>query len=209
MLSNRTSTVRFSFSLATLYSIYPAVMLIIKKRINMAENEIGNPNGSSPLSVESGAFATTLMAISPTYMAKAQDYYRQAQAIIEGSGGVASTAYAWQDMGEYYLDTGEIDEAVKYFNRGLNQPTQTIFLAKPLLLADSVRVADRAWQLGSSRRHSQASANLYRRKRSHLCPARCRSYGGSAGPGKGRGRSSTGIPCPGNSRSREDGNCFP
>ncbi len=46
-LSSRISAVRFSFSLATLWSMNPALMVIAKNRMNMTANGTANTNGLS------------------------------------------------------------------------------------------------------------------------------------------------------------------
>ncbi|HEY0069880.1 MAG TPA: BREX system ATP-binding domain-containing protein [Chloroflexia bacterium] len=84
-----------------------------------------------------GSLGTICLGISDKLKERTVQYHTQALEILQTPVGGMSAANGYVDLGFCALELGYADLAADYFERGLNQPSVSMYLMRPLLLAGS------------------------------------------------------------------------
>jgi class 3 adenylate cyclase/tetratricopeptide (TPR) repeat protein len=88
-----------------------------------------------------GSLGTICLNISEQFKERTVEYHTQALGILETPVGGMSAANGYADLGFCALELGYPDLAADYFERGLSQPSVSMYLMRPVLLAGSGLVA--------------------------------------------------------------------
>ncbi|PKB72369.1 MAG: hypothetical protein BZY87_00865 [SAR202 cluster bacterium Io17-Chloro-G6] len=84
---------------------------------------------------------TALLDISPRLMDRIKDTHTEALELIEKPLGSATGGLAWADLGFCFMLTGDSERANEMFQKGLDESTAFMYLARPLLLVGSAFLA--------------------------------------------------------------------
>ncbi|MDQ3928532.1 MAG: hypothetical protein M3328_05225, partial [Chloroflexota bacterium] len=88
-----------------------------------------------------GSLGTICLNISEKLQDRTVQYHTQALEILNTPVGGMAAASGYSDLGFCALELGYPDLAADYFERGLNHPSVSMYLARPALLAGSGLVA--------------------------------------------------------------------
>ncbi|HVF99483.1 MAG TPA: AAA family ATPase, partial [Chloroflexia bacterium] len=118
-----------------------------------------------------GSLGTVCLNISEKLNERTVQYHTQALQILETPMGGMSAASGYADLGFCALELGYADLAADYFERGLNQPSVSMYLMRPMLLAGSgVAALARNQPDEAASRVSMARAYAHEHEMMHFYP---------------------------------------
>ena len=103
---------------------------------------------------------TVYLDISPALLERVLGFHTKALEVLGQPGGMMMGATAWAEIGFCMRAAGKLDEAIGYFQKGLNFPSVTINLERPRLLVGAALVALESGRLDEARK-SVAEAKAF------------------------------------------------